>query len=95
MRKFKSILLILLGGLLAIFLYENWIPAPHLKIFGKEIVQVNISLLIVVCLAFGGIFGFLSHVALSRSRKKKAPADLGEEKAPEPQEPAQPQEQGQ
>lgn len=86
MRKVKSILLVVVGGLLAIFLYENWLSAGYLKMFGKELIQVNVSLLMVFCLALGGIFGFLGHLALSRSRKKPAPGDLAEEQAPEAQE---------
>ena len=46
MRKIKSILLLIVGGILALFFYENWVTAPCIRIFGKEVVQLNTSVII-------------------------------------------------
>jgi capsular polysaccharide biosynthesis protein len=85
MNKIKSILLLLIGAVLALFLYENWVVAPHIKLFGKEIIQLNISLIIIIFLVFGFFLGIFSHFAWVQKRRKNTRLASGEQKAPESQ----------
>jgi uncharacterized membrane protein YciS (DUF1049 family) len=89
MGKIKSILLLLIGAFLAIFIYENWVAAPYIKLFGKEIIQLHISMIILVFFTLGFILGIVSHLAWIRRRRKTAALASKEEKAPEPQSPDQ------
>jgi hypothetical protein len=90
MGKIKSILLLLIGAFLALFVYENWVAAPYIKLFGKEVIQLNISIIIVIFFALGFILGVLSHLAwIHRRRKTAAAITSKEEKAPESQNPDQ------
>ncbi len=92
MKKIKSLLLLLIGAVLALFLYENWITAPYIKIFGKEMIQLNISLIILIFLALGFLLGMLSHFAWIQQRRKNLRMASGEQKAPESQNPSQQEE---
>ncbi len=93
MGKFKSLLLLLIGALIAIFIYENWVTAPYIKLFGREIIQLNISIIIIVVFALGFIFGWLSHFGWTRNRRKKtAGLASGDEKVPDSQSPTQQEE---
>lgn len=85
MGKIKSILLILIGAFLALFIYENWVAAPYIKLFGREVVQLNISIIVLFFSTLGFILGFLSHLAWTHRRRKAAATALGEEKVPESQ----------
>jgi hypothetical protein len=85
MRKIKSIFLLLIGAAMALFLYENWVVAPHIKLFGKEIIQLSISLIMIIFFSLGFFFGMVSHVAWVQQRRKKARLASGEQKAPESQ----------
>lgn len=87
MGKFKSILLILIGAFLALFIYENWVAAPYIKLFGKEVIQLNISIIILIFFALGFTLGVLSHLAWTLRRQKTAGLTLNEQKAPESQSP--------
>jgi Na+/H+-dicarboxylate symporter len=88
MTKIKSIITLLIGALLALFIYENWVAAPHIKLFGKELVQLTISLIIIIVFSLGLIVGWLGCLGWRRARRRSAPVS-GEEKAPEPQSGAQ------
>lgn len=92
MGKIKSLLLLLMGAFLAIFIYENWVAAPYIKLFGREIIQLHISLIIIVVFALGFIFGWLGHFSWGRSRRKTAAPASREEKVPQTQTPAQQEE---
>jgi type VI protein secretion system component VasK len=84
MTKIKSILMLLIGAVLAVFIYENWVAAPHIKLFGKELIQLNISVIILVFFSLGFILGWLTCFSWRRAQRKSAAA-LSEQKAPEPQ----------
>ncbi len=74
MGKVKALLLFLLGGIIALFFYENWgLPLP-IKLFGKELVTLPGSLIIMVTFLTGFIFGWLAHVGWRRQRSRKAQA---------------------
>jgi hypothetical protein len=88
MAKIKSILLLLIGAVGAVFIYENWVVAPYIKLFGRELIQLNISVIIMAFFLLGVSLGWLGCYSWSRSRRKNAAASR-EEKAPEPQSPTQ------
>jgi uncharacterized membrane protein YciS (DUF1049 family) len=88
MGKIKSILMLLIGAVLAVFIYENWVAAPYIKIFGRELIQLNISVIIIAVFLLGFIIGWLSCYSWSRTRRKNVEASR-EEKAPEAQSPTQ------
>lgn len=92
MRKIKSFLLLLIGGLLALFFYENWVKAPCIKIFGQEIVQLNISIIILSFFLLGFFLGIVSHFTWTQQRRKKISPVSGDQKAPESQNPGQQEE---
>jgi hypothetical protein len=85
MKKIKSILLLLFGGILALFLYENWVNAPYIKIFGQEIIQLNTSIIIITFFLVGFFLGNLSHYTWIQQRRKKLAAASGNQKTPESQ----------
>lgn len=87
MGKVKSILFLLFGALLAIFLYENWVPAPVIKIFGKEIVTISTSLVILICFLLGFLVGGLVCLSWSRHRRaaRLSQTDSAPQKTPETQ----------
>lgn len=89
MRKIKSILLLMVGGILALFFYENWVKAPCIRIFGQELVQLNTSIIILIFFLMGFFLGIISHLSWTQQRRKKISPVLGEQKAPEPQKPGQ------
>ncbi len=91
MRKIKSILLLMVGGILALFFYENWVTAPCIKIFGQELVQLSTSIIILTFFIIGFFLGILSHFTWSQRRKKISPVS-GEQNAPEPQKSSQQEE---
>jgi|GEM_PF-1829753 len=72
MAKIKSIVLLVLGAMAAIFLYENWVPAPVIKIFGKEIITLSNSLIIILCFSLGFLTGALLCWAYWRRRTRLA-----------------------
>lgn len=86
MGRVKSVVFLLLGAILAIFLYENWVPAPVIKIFGKEIITVSNSLIIIICFCLGFLTGSLVSLAWSRRRASLAAAPSTPKEAPEAQE---------
>ena len=92
MRKIKSILLLMVGGILALFFYENWVTAPCIKIFGQELVQLNTSIIILTFFLLGFFLGILSHFTWTQQRRKKILPASGEQKAPESQKPSQQEE---
>jgi uncharacterized integral membrane protein len=92
MGKIKSLLMLLIGAILAIFIYENWVTAPYIKLFGREVIQLNISIIILLFFALGFMLGMLSCFAWTRNRRKTAEPASGEEKAPESQSPTQQEE---
>ena len=92
MGKIKSLLMLLIGAILAIFIYENWVAAPYIKLFGREVIQLNISIIILLFFALGFMLGMLSCFAWTRSRRKTAEPASGEEKVPESQSPTQQEE---
>jgi heme/copper-type cytochrome/quinol oxidase subunit 2 len=92
MGKIKSVILILVGAFLSLFIYENWVAAPYIKLFGREIVQLNISIIILIFSVLGFILGILTHLAWIHRRRKTAAMALGGEQAPEAQSPEQQEE---
>jgi uncharacterized integral membrane protein len=92
MRKIKSILLLMVGGILALFFYENWVTAPCIKIFGQELVRLNTSIIILTFFVLGFLLGILSHFSWIQQRRKKNSAVSGEQKAPESQKAGQQEE---
>jgi hypothetical protein len=92
MGKIKSLLMLLIGAFLAIFLWENWVAIPYIKLFGREVIQLNISIIILLFFALGFMLGMLSCFAWTRSRRKTVEPALKEEKAPESQNPTQQEE---
>ena len=92
MKKVKGVILLLIGVVLGIFLYENWVVAPSFRLFGRDLVQVQVSVIILACFALGFITGALSFLAWARRRQRNAAAASQEEQAPEPQQTAQKQE---
>ncbi len=94
MSKVKSVIFLVLGGLLAIFLYENWLPAPAIRIFGKELVTISNSLIIIICLTLGIMTGGIMGLMWSRRRERALLSQTGPEEAPEKQQHRQQEEQG-
>lgn len=92
MGKVKSVILLLLGGVLALFMYENWVAAPYIKLFGRELVQLQTSFIIIVVFFLGFICGWLGHFGWGRSRRSLADPALSQEDVPEPQSPQQQEE---
>jgi hypothetical protein len=92
MGKIKGIMLVLIGAFLALFIYENWVAAPYIKLFGREVIQLNISIIILIFFALGFFFGLLSYLAWTHRRQRTADPALREEKAPESQSPSQQEE---
>jgi hypothetical protein len=92
MKKIKSILLLLIGGLLALFFYENWVTAPCIRIFGHEIIQLNTSIIILTFFLIGFLLGILGHYTWIQRRRKKVAAASGDQKAPESQNSSQEEE---
>jgi uncharacterized membrane protein YciS (DUF1049 family) len=84
MTKIKSIIMLLIGAVLALFIYENWVVAPHIKLFGRDLIQLNISVIIIVVFFLGFLIGWLSCFSWRRTRRKNALASR-QEKAPESQ----------
>ncbi|MBM4287986.1 MAG: DUF1049 domain-containing protein [Deltaproteobacteria bacterium] len=74
MGKIKALLLVLMGALLTVFFLENWVAAPPLKIFAKEVVELQTSLIIIICLALGFIGGWLS--GFNQTRQRRSPRGL-------------------
>jgi hypothetical protein len=68
------------------------VAAPYIKLFGREIIQLNISIIIFIFFTMGFIFGLLSHLAWTHRRQKTADPALSEQKAPESQSPSQQEE---
>jgi hypothetical protein len=85
MTKIKIFLLIFITFLLTYFIIENSVLAPPIKLFGKELFQIHLSIIIVAAFFLGLIFGWLSHFNWSRNRRKNARLASGEQKAPESQ----------
>lgn len=85
MGRVKSVIFLLLGAFLAIFLYENWLPAPVIKIFGKEILTVSVSLIIISCFILGFLTGSLSCLAWYRRRAHQTAGPSAPKEAPEAQ----------
>ncbi|MGQ9920102.1 MAG: hypothetical protein ACUVRZ_02110 [Desulfobacca sp.] len=83
MGKIKSVVFLLLGAILAIFLYENWVPAPVIKIFGKEIGTLSNSLIIISCFLLGFLSGSLVCLAWSRRQARLTVASGASQQAPE------------
>jgi uncharacterized integral membrane protein len=92
MGKIKNLLMLLIGAILAIFIYENWVTAPYIKLCGREVIQLNISIIILLFFALGFMLGMLSCFAWTRNRRKTAEPASGEEKVPESQSPTQQEE---
>jgi uncharacterized integral membrane protein len=92
MAKIKIFLLVLITFVITYFIIENSIPAPPIKLFGKELIQIQLSVIIIVSFLLGLIFGWLICFSWKRSRKNKQGVLLGEEKAPESQNPSQQEE---
>ena len=82
MGKIKSILMLLIGAFLAVFIYENWVAAPYIKLFGREMIQLNISIIIISFFALGFILGWLSRFSWTRRSPKKPPDDFKRRKGP-------------
>lgn len=83
MGKVKSVVFLLLGAILAIFLYENWVPAPVIKIFGKEIGTLSNSLIIIIFFLLGFLSGSLICLAWFRRRARLTAASSAPQNAPE------------
>ena len=92
MRKIKSIVLLLIGGFLALFFYENWVTAPCIRILGQEVIQLNTSIIILTFFLIGFFLGILSHITWAQQRRKKVAPVSGGQKAPESQNPGQQEE---
>ncbi|AEB10230.1 lipopolysaccharide assembly protein LapA domain-containing protein [Desulfobacca acetoxidans] len=80
MAKIKIFLLILFTSLLTYFIIENSVLAPPIKVFGKELIQLHTSLIIIIFFVLGFILGWLGHVGWRHRRRKAAESSLGEEK---------------
>ena len=85
MAKIKIFLLIFITFLLTLFIYENSVLAPPIKLFGKEIIQIHISIIIITSFVLGAIFSWLGHFTWSRARRRSAELALRDQKAPESQ----------
>lgn len=95
MGKVKSVVFLLLGAFLAIFLWENWVPAPIIKIFGKEIITLSNSLIIIICYVLGFLTGSLVCLAWShRQRTRLKTASSAPQQPIETQEAQKQQEEG-
>jgi hypothetical protein len=92
MAKIKIFLLILATFIITYFIIENSILAPSIKLFGKELVQLHTSVIILISFWLGLVFGWLSHFSWTRNRRKNVGPASREEKAPEPQTPTQQEE---
>lgn len=92
MAKVKIFLLISIAILLTIFISENTVIAPPIKLFGQQLFQVHTSIIIVSSFVIGLICGWLGHFSWSRSRRKTAELASSEQKVPEPQEQKQQEE---
>jgi Lipopolysaccharide assembly protein A domain len=86
MAKVKIFLLISITALLTWFIYENLILAPPIKLFGQEIFQLHISVIIMSSFLLGLIFGWLGHVGFIRNRRKSAELALREQQVQDAQE---------
>lgn len=75
MSKVKGAVLFLLGALLALFAYQNWIyPAPPIRFLTFTFPPITHSLIIFSCLFVGFVVGWLVHFRKSRKAEKPAPA---------------------
>jgi hypothetical protein len=93
MAKIKISLLILFTFVITYFIIENSILAPPIKLFGKEIIQLYTSFIILISFCLGLLFGWLGHVSWRRSRRRENAATASrEQKVPEPQSPQQQEE---
>jgi uncharacterized integral membrane protein len=92
MTKIKIFLLICITFVLTYFIIENSVLAPPIKLFGKELFQIHLSIVIIAFFFLGLIFGWLCHFNWSRTRRKKAQLASREQKAPESQDPDQQEE---
>lgn len=72
MKKVKIAVLLLLVAVLAIFLYENSMQFTTLKLFGRELVKIHNSVVIVLSYFLGFLFGWLGHVRWRRQRQAAA-----------------------
>jgi len=86
MSKIKAVLFLVIGGMVALFFYENWgLPLP-IKLFGKDLLTLPGSLIILVTFVIGFLFGWLGHVSWRRQRTRKAQAAAASrEQQPPPQ----------
>lgn len=85
MGKIKSILFLIVGAVSAIFLYENWLPAPPIRIFGKELVTISNSLVMIISLSLGLLIGLLIMLAFYRRRTRAMAAASAPQQTPESQ----------
>ncbi len=88
MKKIKGIFLLLIGVVLGVFLYENWVAAPYFRFFGRDLVQLTISVIMIIFFSLGFITGALSFLAWAHRRQKNSQAALQQQEAPETQETA-------
>lgn len=85
MTKIKIFFLILITFVLTYFMFENSILAPPIKLFGYQLFQIHVSIIIITSFLLGVIFGWLSHFNWSRNRRKNAAIALREQNAPDSQ----------
>jgi hypothetical protein len=89
MTKLKIFLLIFITFLLTYFIIENSVLAPPISLFGKQLFQVHVSIIIIASFLLGLIFGWLSHFNWSRNRRRNVAPISGEQQPPETQSPGQ------
>ncbi len=75
MSKVKGAVFFLLGALLALFAYQNWIyPTPPIRFLTFTLPPITTSLIIFSCFLIGFVFGWM--VRFRRSRKAERPAPV-------------------
>lgn len=75
MSKVKGGVLFLLGALLALFAYQNWIyPTPPIHFLIFTFPPIPHSLIIYGCLLIGFVVGWVAHFLRSRRAERQAPA---------------------
>lgn len=83
MKNAKIVVLLILVALLAIFLYENSMQFSTLKFFGRELVKIHNSVVIILSFVLGFLSGWLGHVRWRRQRQLAAAVASRKEAEPE------------
>ena len=74
MAKLKLAILIILAIVLVDFALENSLPAPMLKLFKYQLVEIPTYLLAYISLVLGLLIGWVAHGLRIRRKRREAQA---------------------